>query len=128
MFRVIVDVCRRVRLCFSDTSVARGRLRPSQRTTKTVRACVIRSLPLLSVHCLDSPPRMRFYDAVSIWWLLATYQLTYLQPEAIGHFLSPREEPSSMLLDRGDEEDGLTLSNSTSRPFMSMFICGLFVY
>jgi hypothetical protein len=86
------------------------------------------SLPLLSVHCLDSPPRMRFYDAVSFWWLLATYQLTYLQPEAIGHFLSPREEPSSMLLDRGDEEDGLTLSNSTSRPFMSMFICGLFVY
>jgi len=32
--------------------------------------------------------------------------------EDISHFLSPGESPPSMLLDRTDEEEGLTLPNS----------------
>ncbi|KII95090.1 hypothetical protein PLICRDRAFT_33920 [Plicaturopsis crispa FD-325 SS-3] len=47
----------------------------------------------------DSPPRKRFYDRF----------------EQISHFLSPREVPPSMLLDRTDEEDGITLPSSTTR-------------
>jgi len=47
----------------------------------------------------DTPPRMRFYDRF----------------ETISHFLSPHEPPPSMLLDRTDEEDGITLPSSTTR-------------
>jgi len=47
----------------------------------------------------DTPPRMRFYDRF----------------ETISHFLSPREPPPSMLLDRTDEEDGMTLPSPTTR-------------
>jgi len=35
--------------------------------------------------------------------------------EIISHFLSPREPPPSMLLDRTDEEDGVTLPSSKTR-------------
>jgi hypothetical protein len=47
----------------------------------------------------DSPPRMRFYDRF----------------EMISHFLSPHEPPPSMLLDRTDEEDDITLPSPTTR-------------
>jgi len=33
----------------------------------------------------------------------------------ISHFLSPREPPPSMLLDRTDEYDNITLAGSTTR-------------
>ncbi|KAI0959486.1 hypothetical protein AcW1_004297 [Taiwanofungus camphoratus] len=49
----------------------------------------------------ESPPRVRFYD----------------RAEDISHFLSPGESPPSMLLDRTDEEDGLTLPSSKTRTF-----------
>ncbi|KIM90897.1 hypothetical protein PILCRDRAFT_811393 [Piloderma croceum F 1598] len=47
----------------------------------------------------DTPPRMRFYDRF----------------ETISHFLSPREPPPSMLLDRTDDENGMTLPSPTTR-------------
>ncbi|KAH7914210.1 hypothetical protein BJ138DRAFT_1000739 [Hygrophoropsis aurantiaca] len=47
----------------------------------------------------DTPPTMHFYDKF----------------ETISHFLSPRDPPPSMLLDRTDEEDGITLPSSTTR-------------
>ncbi|KAJ7068370.1 hypothetical protein C8F01DRAFT_979686 [Mycena amicta] len=47
----------------------------------------------------DTPPRKRFYDRF----------------ETISHFLSPREPPPSMLLDRTDDEEAMTLPNATSR-------------
>ncbi|KAG0709729.1 hypothetical protein DFH29DRAFT_993121 [Suillus ampliporus] len=47
----------------------------------------------------DSPPRKHFYDKF----------------EMISHFLSPREPPPSMLLDRTDEYDNITLPSSTTR-------------
>ncbi|OBZ70459.1 hypothetical protein A0H81_09967 [Grifola frondosa] len=47
----------------------------------------------------ETPPRKRFDDRV----------------ENISHFLSPGDVPPSMLLDRTDEEDGLTLPSSTTR-------------
>ncbi|KAF9464456.1 hypothetical protein BDZ94DRAFT_1354305 [Collybia nuda] len=47
----------------------------------------------------DSPPRKRFYDKF----------------ETISHFLSPREPPPSMLLDRTDEEEDITLPSATTR-------------
>ncbi|KZT20389.1 UPF0183-domain-containing protein [Neolentinus lepideus HHB14362 ss-1] len=47
----------------------------------------------------DSPPRMKFYDRF----------------ESINHFLSPREMPPSMILDRTDDEEDLILPNSTTR-------------
>ncbi|KAL0070671.1 hypothetical protein AAF712_001892 [Marasmius tenuissimus] len=47
----------------------------------------------------DTPPRKRFYDRF----------------ETISHFLSPRQPPPSMLLDRTDEEDDITLPSSTTR-------------
>lgn len=40
--------------------------------------------------------------------------------ENISHFLSPRETPPSMLLDRTDEEDGVTLPSPATR--MSSFL------
>ncbi|KAI5833855.1 UPF0183-domain-containing protein [Schizophyllum commune Tattone D] len=46
----------------------------------------------------DTPPRKRFYERF----------------ETISHFLSPREPPPSMLLDRTDDEDGVTLPSSAS--------------
>ncbi|KAG5648974.1 hypothetical protein DXG03_000323 [Asterophora parasitica] len=47
----------------------------------------------------DTPPRKRFYDRF----------------ETISHFLSPREPPPSMHLDRTDEEEDITLPSTTSR-------------
>ncbi|TFK43453.1 hypothetical protein BDQ12DRAFT_675011 [Crucibulum laeve] len=47
----------------------------------------------------DTPPRKRFYDRF----------------ETISHFLSPREPPPSMLLDRTDEEEDLKLPNPATR-------------
>ncbi|KAJ3566417.1 hypothetical protein NP233_g7018 [Leucocoprinus birnbaumii] len=47
----------------------------------------------------DDPPRKRFYDRF----------------ETISHFLSPKEPPPSMRLNRTDDEDGLQLPNPTSR-------------
>ncbi|TFK23243.1 UPF0183-domain-containing protein [Coprinopsis marcescibilis] len=47
----------------------------------------------------DSPPRKRFYDRF----------------ETISHFLSPREPPPSMHLDRTDEEENLTLPSPATR-------------
>ncbi|KAK7470533.1 hypothetical protein VKT23_001958 [Stygiomarasmius scandens] len=48
----------------------------------------------------DTPPRKRFYDRF----------------ETTSHFLSPREQPPpSMLLDRTDEEDNITLPSATTR-------------
>ncbi|TFK55961.1 UPF0183-domain-containing protein [Heliocybe sulcata] len=47
----------------------------------------------------DTPPRMKFYDRF----------------ESINHFLSPREMPPSMVLDRTDDEENLILPNSTTR-------------
>nr|GAT59908.1 predicted protein [Mycena chlorophos]GAT59909.1 predicted protein [Mycena chlorophos] len=46
----------------------------------------------------DTPPCKRFYERF----------------ETISHFLSPREPPPSMLLDRTDDEEALTLPNATS--------------
>ncbi|KAF8812534.1 UPF0183-domain-containing protein [Phlegmacium glaucopus] len=46
----------------------------------------------------DTPPRKRFFDRF----------------ETISHFLSPREPPPSMSLDRTDEEDNINLQNSTT--------------
>ncbi|KAF8556960.1 UPF0183-domain-containing protein [Imleria badia] len=47
----------------------------------------------------DSPPRMRFTDKF----------------EAISHFLSPRDPPPSMVHDRTEYEDNITLPSATSR-------------
>ncbi|KAF9446958.1 UPF0183-domain-containing protein [Macrolepiota fuliginosa MF-IS2] len=47
----------------------------------------------------DTPPRKRFYDRF----------------ETISHFLSPKEPPPSMHLNRTDDEDGLQLPNPTTR-------------
>jgi hypothetical protein len=38
-----------------------------------------------------------------------------IQFETISHFLSPREPPPSMLLDRTDEEEDITLPSPTTR-------------
>jgi hypothetical protein len=40
--------------------------------------------------------------------------LKYSQLETISHFLSPREQPPSMLLDRTDDEDDITLPSSAT--------------
>ncbi|KAF8746026.1 hypothetical protein AX14_004308 [Amanita brunnescens Koide BX004] len=45
----------------------------------------------------DTPPRKRFYD------------------RTISHFLSPSEPPPSMILNRTDDEDQLTLINAATR-------------
>ncbi|KAK2466284.1 hypothetical protein APHAL10511_001926 [Amanita phalloides] len=47
----------------------------------------------------DTPPRKRFYDRF----------------ETISHFLSPSEPPPSMILNRTDEEDHITLPNAATR-------------
>ncbi|KAE9389615.1 UPF0183-domain-containing protein [Gymnopus androsaceus JB14] len=47
----------------------------------------------------DTPPRKGFSDRF----------------ETISHFLSPREPPPSMLLDRTDDEDNITLPSATTR-------------
>ncbi|KAJ7665520.1 hypothetical protein B0H17DRAFT_1090776 [Mycena rosella] len=47
----------------------------------------------------DTPPRKRFYDRF----------------ETISHFLSPREPPPSMLLDRTDDDEAITLPSATTR-------------
>ncbi|KAG6810868.1 hypothetical protein H0H92_009989 [Tricholoma furcatifolium] len=47
----------------------------------------------------DTPPRKRFFDRF----------------ETISHFLSPREPPPSMHLDRTDEEEDITLPSATSQ-------------
>ncbi|KAA1466328.1 UPF0183-domain-containing protein [Dentipellis sp. KUC8613] len=47
----------------------------------------------------DSPPRVKFYDRV----------------DTISHFLRPGETPPSMLFDRTDEEEALTLPSPTTR-------------
>jgi len=47
----------------------------------------------------DSPPKMRFTDKF----------------EAISHFLSPRDPPPSMVHDRTEYEDNITLQSATSR-------------
>lgn len=47
----------------------------------------------------DTPPRKRFYDRF----------------ETISHFLSPKEPPPSMHLNRTDDEDGLQLPNPITR-------------
>ncbi|RDB22462.1 hypothetical protein Hypma_010078 [Hypsizygus marmoreus] len=47
----------------------------------------------------DTPPRKRFYDRF----------------ETISHFLSPREPPPSMHLDRTDDEEDITLPSATTR-------------
>ncbi|KAG6854821.1 hypothetical protein C0991_012011 [Blastosporella zonata] len=47
----------------------------------------------------DTPPRKRFFDRF----------------ETISHFLSPREPPPSMHLDRTDEEEDITLPSATAR-------------
>lgn len=53
-----------------------------------------------NIYCwIDTPPRKRFYDRF----------------ETISHFLSPKETPPSMVLNRTDDEDGLQLPNATTR-------------
>jgi len=47
----------------------------------------------------DSPPRIGFNERV----------------EKISHFLHPSETPPSMLLDRTDDEEGVSLPSSTTR-------------
>ncbi|EIN10434.1 UPF0183-domain-containing protein [Punctularia strigosozonata HHB-11173 SS5] len=49
----------------------------------------------------DAPPRKPFYERF----------------ETISHFLSPREQPPSMLLDRTDEEEGVMLPSSQTHLF-----------
>lgn len=46
--------------------------------------------------------------------MLLTTWTSVSQFETISHFLSPREPPPSMLLDRTDEEDNLILPNATT--------------
>ncbi|KAJ2920098.1 hypothetical protein MD484_g343, partial [Candolleomyces efflorescens] len=53
----------------------------------------------------DTPPRKRFYDRF----------------ETISHFLDPHGTPSSMLLDRTDDEDDLTLPSSATRRVYLIF-------
>jgi hypothetical protein len=62
---------------------------------------------------------MRFYDRVSAFGLSFTMNVhTFtFKFETISHFLSPREPPPSMLLDRTDEEDGMTLPSPTTRKY-----------
>lgn len=47
----------------------------------------------------DTPPRKRFHDRF----------------ETISHFLSPSEPPPSMLLDRTDDDEAITLPSATTR-------------
>ena len=69
-------------------------------------------------HALDTPPRKRFFDRVFIrptTFMHTTDNIHFIsQFETISHFLSPREPPPSMLLDRTDEEDNINLPNSTT--------------
>lgn len=46
---------------------------------------------------------------------LIRYAENVLQFETISHFLSPREPPPSMLLDRTDDEEIITLPSPTTR-------------
>jgi hypothetical protein len=41
-------------------------------------------------------------------------RLIFLKADRISHFLNPRETPPSMLYDRTDDEEMLTLPNSTT--------------
>lgn len=41
--------------------------------------------------------------------------MNVIQAEDISHFLSPKESPPSMVLDRTDEEDALTLPSPMTR-------------
>jgi len=41
--------------------------------------------------------------------------MIFVQFETISHFLSPREPPPSMHLDRTDEEEDITLPSPTTR-------------
>lgn len=59
---------------------------------------------------------MRYYDRVSPLALAIVKAYSFVAKfETISHFLSPREPPPSMLLDRTDEEDGIMLPSSTTR-------------
>jgi len=50
-------------------------------------------------------------------------KVLFSQFETISHFLSPHESPPSMLLNRTDEEDNITLPSPTTREFFqSLFI------
>ncbi|PFH52810.1 hypothetical protein AMATHDRAFT_1853 [Amanita thiersii Skay4041] len=51
------------------------------------------------VFMLDTPPRKRFYDRF----------------ETISHFLSPNEPPPSMVLNRTDDDNLITLPNAATR-------------
>lgn len=53
----------------------------------------------------DAPPRKRFYDRF----------------ETISHFLSPKEPPPSMHLNRTDDEDGLQLPYPITRRKSSLW-------
>lgn len=46
-----------------------------------------------------------------------SHLLTLPQIERISHFLQPGETPPSMLLDRTDDEEGVSLPSPTTREF-----------
>jgi hypothetical protein len=60
---------------------------------------------------------MRFYDRVSVIVLLTSVDIhtSAIKFETISHFLSPHDPPPSMLHDRTDEEDSITLPSPTTR-------------
>lgn len=67
-----------------------------RRRWSVLRSCYGDSL--FNSSLVDTPPRKRFYDRF----------------ETISHFLSPKETPPSMVLNRTDDEDGLQLPNATT--------------
>lgn len=68
----------------------------------------------------DTPPRKRFYDRVGVRKPISVCRLTAEQFETISHFLSPREPPPSMLLDRTNDEEDITLPSATTRRELSL--------
>jgi hypothetical protein len=79
----------------------------------------------------ESPPRMDFYKPVSSHRYKPnpdSLKRPAGQFEQISRFLSPREPPPSMVLDRTVYEDGLTLPNAETRELASVliFVGGVF--
>ena len=104
-------------LYFNVISDVIGKLKENRKMTKMVALCSpFPNSPQL-IYSLDTPPRKRFFDRVFIQLtaFIFCWQFAFIpQFETISHFLSPREPPPSMLLDRTDEEDDIILPNSTT--------------
>jgi hypothetical protein len=77
--------------------------------------CILSSSAGLPEILCRYASKKRFFDRVC-FFINSTVDLPVaLQFETISHFLSPREPPPSMVLDRTDEEELLTLPSPKTR-------------